>query len=355
MRVLGEIVPDKPGGLLLRESCALRKAEVAHPVDDAKIDGLGQATHFRRHLRQANAQDRGRSAGVDILIAPEGCLQLRIARDVGQDAQFDLRIVRFQEPASWWGDEGLPHLSSHFRPDGDILQVRVAGGEPACDRSRLIIRGVQATGAAVHQGGQRIQIGGLDLGQLAILGQMIHDGVRAAKLLHDAGIGGKAGLRPLWRGQPQLDKEHLGQLLSRVQVERVAGGLVNPFLQIAHALRQFLGHALQKGHVQSHAMALHLDEHRDQGQFHLLVQPHQLLLRQFFAQRLHQAQGHVHIRPRVGCDAGDGHLGHGDLSFADEGGNGRHLHAEPLPGQLLQTQVRPARIQEKSGDHRVKG
>ena len=55
-----------------------------------------------------------------------------IARKMGQHPQLDLRIVgRQQHPARLAGHEGRADFAALSRPHRDVLQVRVAGTQPA--------------------------------------------------------------------------------------------------------------------------------------------------------------------------------------------------------------------------------
>jgi hypothetical protein len=62
---------------------------------------------------------------VDVLALGEGLTELRLAGDVGEDAQLDLGVVRRDEPVAGLGDEGAPDLAPKLGADGDRLQVRI--------------------------------------------------------------------------------------------------------------------------------------------------------------------------------------------------------------------------------------
>ena len=84
---------------------------------------------FDRHI-----EDAGGGRGVDVVVVLEGLDQPGVFCHVGDDAQLDLRVVCGEEHrvgAYIAGYEGAPDLLAKLRTDGDVHQVRVAGGEAA--------------------------------------------------------------------------------------------------------------------------------------------------------------------------------------------------------------------------------
>ena len=81
---------------------------------------------------------------VDVLAARERLAQLRLAGDVREDPQLDLRVVGREQPVALLGDEGRADLAPELGADRDRLQVRVRRREPAGRGDRLVERRVQA-------------------------------------------------------------------------------------------------------------------------------------------------------------------------------------------------------------------
>ena len=63
---------------------------------------------------------------MDIFLFVEAASQLRVAAQMSQQPQFDLRIVGGQKSASRRGDERRADFAAGLRLDGDVLKVRVA-------------------------------------------------------------------------------------------------------------------------------------------------------------------------------------------------------------------------------------
>src|SRR5207302_9148192 len=95
--------------------------------------------------------------GVDVLAARERLPQLRLAGDVREDAQLDLRVVRRDESVALLGDERGADLAAELRADRDRLQVRVRRREAARGRDVLIEGRVQPL-VLPDQRGQRLQV-----------------------------------------------------------------------------------------------------------------------------------------------------------------------------------------------------
>ena len=62
---------------------------------------------------------------------------------------------------------------------------------------------------------------------LAVIEQQVDDDVLVAQTLQRGGVGGEPGLGLLLWRKPHLVEEHLAQLRGGVDVELVAGGLVD--------------------------------------------------------------------------------------------------------------------------------
>ena len=66
-----EIGLDKFARFLAGEFGGLFQPVAAHAVDDAEIDGLGEAAHRRGDLVQAHAVKLGRGGGMDVFVVTE--------------------------------------------------------------------------------------------------------------------------------------------------------------------------------------------------------------------------------------------------------------------------------------------
>ena len=80
---------------------------------------------------------------MDVVAAAEGLDQQRVAREVRQQAQFDLRIVGGEQDVAGFGDEGGANSRAEFGADGNVLQIGIGRGEAAGRRAGLVESGVQ--------------------------------------------------------------------------------------------------------------------------------------------------------------------------------------------------------------------
>ena len=79
--------------LVARDLEVLGQAERRDAVDDPEVDHLGDVALVLRERRRILAEHLGRGRRVDVLAARERLAQLRLAGDVREDAQLDLRVV----------------------------------------------------------------------------------------------------------------------------------------------------------------------------------------------------------------------------------------------------------------------
>jgi len=126
---------------------------------------------------------------MNVLSIPERFHQNRVARHMGQQAQFNLRIVRHDEFPSRTRDECRANLPAQLRSNGNVLQIRVRRREPSRGGARLVETGVQAARARVDQRRQRIDVRALELGELAVLEDFAHDFVLLREILQYVGRG----------------------------------------------------------------------------------------------------------------------------------------------------------------------
>ena len=104
-----QVVLDVASGLALRYAQLRGQAEGGLPVDDAEIDGLGAAAHLLVDICGRHMEDLAGRAQVDVLVLAEGLGKGLVARDVGQHAQVDLRVVGGDQHAALTGHEGAAY------------------------------------------------------------------------------------------------------------------------------------------------------------------------------------------------------------------------------------------------------
>ncbi len=112
----------------------LREAVGADAVDDPEVDRLGAVALVLAELAALLAEHLGRRDRVDVLAALEGLAQQLLAREVGEDAQLDLRVVDREQAVPGRGHERRAQLAPERRADRDVLQVRALRREPARSR-----------------------------------------------------------------------------------------------------------------------------------------------------------------------------------------------------------------------------
>ena len=109
--------------------------------------------HQRRH-----AEDLRGGEGVNVVAAAVGLHQQRVFREVGQQAEFDLGVVRGQQHVAGFDREGSANLAAQFGADGNILQIGIGRRQPSRGRAGLSERGVQAAGGRIQQRRQGIHV-----------------------------------------------------------------------------------------------------------------------------------------------------------------------------------------------------
>jgi hypothetical protein len=92
-----------------------------------------------------------------------------LAREMREDAQLDLRVVRGHERQPSCGHERGADPPPQLRADRDVHEVRVLRAEPPGRRHELIERRVDAAGPGIHEHGQRVRVRALQLGEAPVL------------------------------------------------------------------------------------------------------------------------------------------------------------------------------------------
>ena len=114
------------------------------------------------------AKNLGGRAAMDVLLLEEGVHQGALAAEVGQHAELDLRVVRREEDEAVLRHKTGPDPAALFSADGDVLEVGLVAAQPPGGRDRLVEARVDAP-LRVDAVLQRVDVGALELGQLAVL------------------------------------------------------------------------------------------------------------------------------------------------------------------------------------------
>ena len=62
---------------------------------------------------------------MNVIAAAISLDEQRVAREMREKTQFDLRVISGEEDMPRFGDEGGANLAAQFRADRDILQIRI--------------------------------------------------------------------------------------------------------------------------------------------------------------------------------------------------------------------------------------
>ena len=115
------------------------QAEVAHPIGDPEVHHLGHRALVGGHFRRLLVEHPGGRLSMDVRPAGEGVTEMLVARDVGEDAQLDLRVVRGEERhVGAAGDERVADPPAERRPDRDVLEVRIRRAQAPGRRDGLV-------------------------------------------------------------------------------------------------------------------------------------------------------------------------------------------------------------------------
>src|SRR5659263_275387 len=267
-QIASQVGLDVARRLLLGDPQLLGESVGADTVHDAEVDRLGAAALGAGHILRLEAEDLGRRVAVDILTGGESLAQFGLRGKVGHNAQLHLGVVGDYEPRTLLGNEAVPDLFAQRRADGDVLQVRIAGGDAAGSGHRLVEGRVEAPGVGVGQPGKRLEVGSRQLGQLAVGLDLFDDRVPVPQVLEDGGVGGITGFGLFPRRQPQFFKQDGGELLGRVDVEIIfAGELVDLVAELVEPVGYARSQLAQAGQVDADADALHAGQNADQRHF----------------------------------------------------------------------------------------
>lgn len=158
------------------------------PIDDAEVDRLGTRAHIGRYLVNRHAKDIGSRMGMEVLATQECVDEPLITRKMREQPQLNLRVIGRQEHTVRRRDEGLADAATELRAHGNVLQVGIGRGEPACRRDRLIEARVDASVGTIDERRQSVQIRRTQLGKFAILNDLIGQRVIITQLFEHGGV-----------------------------------------------------------------------------------------------------------------------------------------------------------------------
>ncbi len=174
---------------------------------------------------------------------------------------------------------------------------------------------MHAAGGRVDHLGQLVGIGGLELGQAAIVQQHLGQRIILGQFLQHFLIGGRCARGGLLdHRQLQLAEQDLAQLLGRIQIEGLAGQVVSLLFDFQHAFAEIVRLLAQAVAIDQHAIAFDLLQHHRGRDFDLLVDEAQLVI--MLDLRPHgvmQGQRDFCIFSRIFGGAFDGHFIEADL------------------------------------------
>ncbi len=236
------------------------------------------------------------------------------------------------------------------RADRDVLQVRVGGREPPGGGHRLVEGGVDAAGLGIHELGQSVDVGRLQLLHRAVVEDPARQLVDERQLLeHVLGGGGGARLGGLLAAlQAEPVEEHLAQLHGRVDVELALGENVDLGRERLELGLHLAAHAREELGVDLHAGPLHVGEHENERHLHRLVDRTQALGLEALAHRRLEPQHQLGLGPG-GARGGNGR----GVRRSDAVGPGRAPLAEVLHRHVLEGVGPAPGVEQVGGDERV--
>ena len=242
-----------------------------------------------------NAEYLSRGRGVNVSTAVECIAHRAVARDRREKPQLDLRIVRIDENPAVGRFEISSQLASELAADGNVLHIRIGRGEPPRGGSALIESRVDSR-ISVCLRRKSLSVGRAQLRYFAVFEHGADNGIVRTKLLKSFGICRISGFGLLPVRQTEILKEHLTELLRRVEVEAEA----DPFIYCVGERGFMLGELRRKGAqprgIEHYAVALHFGEHCRKGDLDLMQKlRHSFRLKLFGENRVQ-----LIYQPRIG-------------------------------------------------------
>ena len=295
-----EIFGDEMRGLFLVNAELLSEAESREAVNHAEIDDLSHAAMLGGLREGRDIENFLRGARVNVLSATEGLNEDRVAGQMREDAQLDLRIIRRKKLVTRGGDERGANLAAKFRANGNILQIWIGGAEAARRGAGLREARMQAAGDGMDQAGQHVGISGFEFGELAIfddfLGQLVHG---CEFFENVGGRGARFGATAARRLQLEFVEEDFGELLRRIDIEFHSGVTVDRFFQLADFFERGGGNAIQLDGIHADSRSFHARENGGERQINFFVEVQQALSFDFGAKDRRDTQQKIGAFP--GC------------------------------------------------------
>ena len=226
--------------------------------------------------------------------------QVLVLGKMRKQAQLDLRIVRGHEyMVALEGHEAFPDAAPEIGAHGNVLQVGIGRRKAPGRRHRLIESGMEPTVSAA-QLRQGVDIGSLDLGQLAVFQDEPGQHMLLRKLGQHLGIGRIAAARLLQGLEADHLEEHMPHLLGGIHVELATSLLIDLRHQTVQIRCGLGADALQAFGIQRRARALHLHQHGNQGQIDIAVHVGRAIGFQLIDQGAEQLEGGLGLERDTG-------------------------------------------------------
>ena len=205
--------------------------DLAHSVNDAEVDGLGAPPHLVGDAVRRHAEHLHGGSHVHVLPGAKRVHEHGILGKMGEHAKLDLRVVGADDAHPARGHERPPNRAAEIAADGDVLQVRVVGRDATRRRHGLAPFGVDAAGRGVDEPRERVDVGALELRELAVLEQDAGKRVMLGQLLEHVGVRRTRGLGAFDRLQAELVEQDDLELARRIDVELAPGQLPRALFQ----------------------------------------------------------------------------------------------------------------------------
>ena len=153
-----EIRFDVGGRFPARDAKLRAKSNGGDAVNDSEIDCLSAPPNAGVHALNRHIEHFRRRHGVNIETISESLTQRRCVGHMGEDAQFDLAVVRADQCFARFCHEGFANFASLHRAHGDVLQVGLLTSQTARGGRRQDIAGMDAPRIGVDIGWQCIRI-----------------------------------------------------------------------------------------------------------------------------------------------------------------------------------------------------
>jgi hypothetical protein len=176
--------------------------------------------------------------------------------------------------AAGGSDEGRADAPSFARAHRDVLQIGITRRQAAGDRYRLRVTGMHASALGIEHFRQLVGIGALELGQLSRFEQDLRQRVVECQLREHFFVSRRRpGRRFLLHRQTERAEEDFGQLLRRVDIERLPGRRVCLRFELEQALADLGTLFAEQLRIDQHAGPLHAQQDLAHRHLDRLVDP----------------------------------------------------------------------------------